>query len=312
MEGETVSPCKTDEFGNYLFNSLEAGDYLVAFAGEALSEYLGTAPYQKHGIAKEKNSDGTELTGTEGLDKEFLYRISCTAEEPDITLKTVGDIADGGSFTDNVSDMDLGLVKGASLRVKKRVETADGKMPELSNEPIDPAYRFLIRVTDVTDQAGKYEYAAFSLPHDGTSPDIELEDFSDGGIRKFEIRETAPMEYSLVKAAAERTDESGKKTITKLEAGEVLTVRPGDDITVTLSNEPRHSGYFHHTSALTNEKKAGESGFKKDENADYKENHGNEGSQPKRNTRVNFAAAAEDRGRPKSQRGKEGGDEQDD
>lgn len=55
--------------------------------------------------------------------------------------------------------------------------------------------------------------------------------------------------------------------------GSTITVKPGDNILVTLTNTPDHSGYFHHTASVTNEKDLSQdSNFT--QNGIYTEPHG--------------------------------------
>lgn len=154
-------------------------------------------------------------------------------------------------------------IQAAKLKLKKVVDPNG-----LSNEPIDTAYKFLIRLTDTEGR----EYTSVALGHLEESGDIFIM-LPDKAGKEFTIREIVPMEYEMT---GMESNQSGSLSGTS--NGSKVTVNPGDSILVTLNNKPDHTGYFHHTYSVTNEKKGpvnGSGNFHQVEAHVYTENHGN-------------------------------------
>ena len=144
----------------------------------------------------------------------------------------------------------------ALLRIKKIVEGND-----LPSEPIDGNYKFLIQV-----KQNDNVYASVALGHQEISGSILLTPPEDG--ESFQIEEIVPMEYTLTSMVS---DTEG--SLAGGGNGSTITVKPGDNILVTLTNTPDHSGYFHHTASVTNEKDLSQdSNFT--QNGIYTEPHG--------------------------------------
>ena len=117
------------------------------------------------------------------------------------------------------------------------------------------------------------EYTAVALGNGEESEKISIQNFSSTGVREFVIEEVVPMEYAMTGMEGE---EGARDRLNGTENGSVVTVKPGDDILVTLTNVPSHTGYFHHTACVTNKTQLtdGANGSFTAE-ADYAEKHGN-------------------------------------
>lgn len=146
----------------------------------------------------------------------------------------------------------------ALLRIQKIVE-GNG----LPSEPIDDNYKFLIQVKQDDNV-----YASVALGHQEISGSILLTPPEDG--ESFQIEEIVPMEYTLTSMVSDKPG-----SLAGGENGSTITVKPGDNILVTLTNKPEHSGYFHHTASVTNEKDLSQDGnFTQMEDGIYTEPHG--------------------------------------
>ena len=183
-------------------------------------------PYQY--TVKELDSSGNPLDegesgilGTNAGGDAFTYTAEYSKAEK-------GDALDALIITNEL--------KPAVLRLRKVVD-ADGE----ANEPIKAEYKFLIQLKDAE---GKL-YTTVALGHEEVSGDIFVVPPAKG--EAFTIEEIVPMEYELT--GMEVT--SGRTNSLK---NDTVTVRPGDDITITLRNKADHSGYFHNTESVTNVK----------------------------------------------------------
>ena len=126
----------------------------------------------------------------------------------------------------------------AKLRIKKIVEQNG-----LENEPIDPAYKFVIQVLDSKGTV----YTQTALGNGEESGAILVIPPKEGRI--FSIAEIVPMEYTMSRMESEPAG-----ALSGTENGDKVTVKPGDDILVILTNTPDHESYFHHTASVTNVK----------------------------------------------------------
>src|SRR5699024_6951504 len=61
ITGSSVQMIETDSNGEYVFDKLAAGDYIVAFSGEILEDYTGATVYQTDGGSEDSN-DGVALS----------------------------------------------------------------------------------------------------------------------------------------------------------------------------------------------------------------------------------------------------------
>ena len=115
-------------------------------------------------------------------------------------------------------------------------------------------------------------YASVALGHQETSGSILLTPPEDG--ESFQIEEIVPMEYTLKGMVSDK-----EGSLAGGGNGSTITVKPGDNILVTLTNTPEHSGYFHHTASVTNEKDLSQDGnFTQIKDGIYTEPHGKSGS----------------------------------
>ena len=110
--------------------------------------------------------------------------------------------------------------------------------------------KFIINL-DKADESGNYtEFSSVALKADGTSsPAVKTE-----GEAQFKISEAVPMEYSLTGIEVFQKAASGELsdvTNTRLQ-DDILTVQPGDDLIVKVTNNLTHEGYFHSVDQVTN------------------------------------------------------------
>lgn len=126
ITGSVVQMIETDSNGEYVFDKLAAGDYIVAFSGEILEDYTGATVYQTDGGSEDSN-DGVALSELQksGIDTStYVYAIQYSQEQADIKLHTVEEIQAGGisaeNFVEAVSHQDLGLTKKPLWQLVKR------------------------------------------------------------------------------------------------------------------------------------------------------------------------------------------------
>ena len=184
----------------------------------------------------------------------------------------------------------------AKLRLKKTV-----KQNGLENEPIDSAYKFVIQVLDSKGAV----YTQTALGNGEESGAILVIPPKEG--QSFSIAEIVPMEYTMSRMESQPAD-----ALSGTENGDKVTVKPGDDILVILTNTPDHESYFHHTASVTNVK-----GFTNGEGTDFRpenpftEYHGSDNPQYMASAFTSdcIMAFIEDRGVARGQRKLEKGDD---
>lgn len=223
-----------------------------------LFEYTIKEVYEKDGTITELE-DGAGQGTTPGLPGKISGR------EYEYGVK-YEDVLTDAEKSDNfvVHKQITNFMKAANLKLRKTVENPNN----LAGEPIDKNYKFLIKLVD---NSTNLEYTAVALSDGETSGNINIRDFDEGGTRTFTITEIVPMEYELTKSQV-LTEGMQERLV-----GSVITVKPGDDLLVELTNTPSHSGYFHHTSSVTNQKNLStETDFTVVEGTDYTEPHGPE------------------------------------
>lgn len=184
----------------------------------------------------------------------------------------------------------------AKLRIKKTVEQNG-----LENEPIDSSYKFVIQVLDSKGAV----YTQTALGNGEESGAILVIPPKEGQI--FSIAEIVPMEYTMSRMESEPAD-----ALSGAENGDKVTVKPGDDILVILTNTPDHESYFHHTASVTNVK-----GFTNGEGTDFRpenpftEYHGSDNPQYMASAFTSdcIMVFVEDRGVARGQRKLEKGDD---
>lgn len=163
----------------------------------------------------------------------------------------------GGTGTASAPFIIKNTLRIAKLRLHKFVTNTDQNGNVVANEPIDTAYKFLIRVKDHNGNI----YTTAALGHDETSGTIVLIPPASG--EDFAIEEIIPMEYTMTGMSSKQAVLGGSGN------HRTVTVKPGDDITVTLTNQPNHEGYFHRTASVTNKKNVQDESFH--QAADYGE-----------------------------------------
>lgn len=136
----------------------------------------------------------------------------------------------------------------AKLRLKKVV--AGNEADEFIKN-----YKFLITLKDKQGNV----YTTVALKNGETSGSIVIAPPADG--TTFTITEAVPMEYSMTGMSRDGVPFSSQ-----------ITLEPGADATVTITNEVKHSDYFHHTYSVTNQKDANNCFSQVDT---YNEAHGN-------------------------------------
>lgn len=184
----------------------------------------------------------------------------------------------------------------AKLRIKKTVEQNG-----LENEPIDPTYKFVIQVLDSKGTV----YTQTALGNGEESGAILVIPPEEGQI--FSIAEIVPMEYTMTHMESQPAG-----ALSETDNGDKVTVKPGDDILVILTNTPDHESYFHHTASVTNVK-----GFSNGEGSDFRpenpftEYHGSDNPQYMASAFTSdcIMAFVEDKGVARGQRKLEKGDD---
>ena len=110
--------------------------------------------------------------------------------------------------------------------------------------------KFIINLekTEVDGSQGQ-KFSSVALKNTETSPVVKTE-----GEAHFKISEAVPMEYSLKGIKVfQKTADAGQQDITAERlANSILTVKPGDDLIVQLTNNLAHEGYFHSVDQVTN------------------------------------------------------------
>ncbi|MCD8371036.1 MAG: hypothetical protein LUC94_12085, partial [Clostridiales bacterium] len=275
--------------GNYLFNNLSAGTYAVKFytskddeesfrfIDESTGEIYWSSPQDADGADDTKDSDaeGIYVDSDNAQSEGLQYTLIMGIEMPEASELEYA--------TYSSPNHDSGVYKPVKrLRVVKYVY-ANGE----KNEPIPSEYKFLIdidRVSGDDEITVLDDYTTFAL---GTTEDISRYIDLDGekGGTTFKLEEIVPMEYSLeemiwIDTPETETEQNALTALLTADDGgnmasQVLgsykpvtvdnskvTIYPGDDITVILTNQPVHTSYFHHTASVTNSNTTkGTSGF---------------------------------------------------
>lgn len=127
--------------------------------------------------------------------------------------------------------------------VQKLVEIGENETPLA-----DAKFIINLEKTDVDGSQGQ-KFSSVALKNKETSPVVKTE-----GEAHFKISEAVPMEYSLEGIKVfQKTAGAGREDITAERlANSILTVKPGDDLIVQLTNNLAHEGYFHSVDQVTN------------------------------------------------------------
>ena len=206
--------------------------------------------YQQDG-GYHHNPDGSytegEYTGAEGTDDPNLAEEQQTSSNkpgfPSNEKATLSYEYDGTKGNLTYKHPVLQVPQTGQFVVQKLVEIDDNETP-LADA------KFIINL-DKADESGNYtEFSSVALKADGTSsPAVKTE-----GEAQFKISEAVPMEYSLTGIEVFQKAASGELsnvTNTRLQ-NDILTVQPGDDLIVKVTNNLAHEGYFHSTDQVTN------------------------------------------------------------
>lgn len=141
------------------------------------------------------------------------------------------------------------LVK-ARIRVRKVIQMKDSAKPMPANEFDEHRdYKFMIDVYEAENNTAAAEkYASVNLAHDETSGYMEVIPKVSG--KWFSVDEIVPMEYEWWKTTSQNAASLVNEEDITYNKG--LQVYPGDDVTITVYNEPHHDDYFHRTASVTN------------------------------------------------------------
>ena len=202
--------------------------------------------YQQDG-GYHRNPDGSKtenvFTGAEGTDAPGNTTSSRQPGFPSNEKAVLSWQYDGAAGKTEYDHPVLQVPQTGQFVVQKLVEIDDNETP-LADA------KFIINL-DKADESGNYtEFSSVALKADGTSsPAVKTE-----GEAQFKISEAVPMEYSLTGIEVFQKAASGELsnvTNTRLQ-NDILTVQPGDDLIVKVTNNLAHEGYFHSTDQVTN------------------------------------------------------------
>ena len=202
--------------------------------------------YQQDG-GYHRNPDGSKtenvFTGAEGTDAPGNTTSSGQPGFPSNEKAVLSWQYDGAAGKTEYDHPVLQVPQTGQFVVQKLVEIDDNETP-LADA------KFIINL-DKADESGNYtEFSSVALKADGTSsPAVKTE-----GEAQFKISEAVPMEYSLTGIEVFQKAASGELsnvTNTRLQ-NDILTVQPGDDLIVKVTNNLAHEGYFHSTDQVTN------------------------------------------------------------
>lgn len=196
------------------------------------------------------NPDGSstenEFTGDEGTDAPGNTTSSGMPGFPSNEKAVLSWQYDGASGKTDYDHPVLQVPQTGQFVVQKLVTIEDNETP-LADA------KFIINL-EKTNAEGSQDvpFSSVALKDKEISPVVKTE-----GEAQFKISEAVPMEYSLTgievfqKAAGEKpetdvTDDRWNDT------NKVLTVKPGDDLIVKVTNNLAHEGYFHSVDQVTN------------------------------------------------------------
>jgi len=105
VTGASISPVTTGSDGAYSFDKLAAGDYIVAFSGDALSSTEVTL-YHAHQTNDADTNDGKAVTGP----SQYAYYICFSADSEAMTLHGIGGGMQLVNGMEAYTHQDLGLI----------------------------------------------------------------------------------------------------------------------------------------------------------------------------------------------------------
>ena len=210
---------------------------------EAKDKYQQDGGYYRdpNGNKREEPFTGDEGTDAPDNDTSFGKPGFPTNERAYITYTY-----DGAISTKDYDHPVLQVPQTGQFVVQKLVTIEDNETPLAD-------VKFIINL-EKTNAEGSQDvpFSSVALKNEEISPVVKTE-----GEAQFKISEAVPMEYSLTgievfqKAAGEKpetdvTDDRWNDT------NKVLTVKPGDDLIVKVTNNLAHEGYFHSVDQVTN------------------------------------------------------------
>lgn len=115
VTGVPIAPVTTGADGAYSFENLAAGDYIVAFSGEALKPYTSATVYQLNKSNDSITNDGAEISElqAQGIDRgRYAYFIRYSVGSESMLLHSIAEM--GGVTLNNGAEaydyQDLGLI----------------------------------------------------------------------------------------------------------------------------------------------------------------------------------------------------------
>lgn len=115
VTGVPIAPVTTGADGAYSFENLTAGDYIVAFSGEALKPYTSATVYQLNKSNDSITNDGAEISElqAQGIDRgRYAYFIRYSVGSESMLLHSIAEM--GGVTLNNGAEaydyQDLGLI----------------------------------------------------------------------------------------------------------------------------------------------------------------------------------------------------------
>ena len=264
VTGAKIDPVVTGSDGSYTFPKLAAGNYIVAFSGTALDNYIGATSYQKEGADGEYGNDGVALAKTDskfdkdeissqypGIDSSaYPYAIAYTlggdGTANPVALHTIQQIKDDNITLDNYVErydhQDLGLVNHFTLSGSKTWEDKDDQD---GKRPASIIIRLYANGTELKDRAqtvkpdenGEWKWEFTDLPKYS----------ADGNKITYTITEDAvdgyTPSYNGMNVTNSYTPEKTSVTVTKAwdDAGNQDGIRPAS-ITVKLLADGADTG----------------------------------------------------------------------
>lgn len=205
--------------------------------------------YQQDG-GYHRNPDGSKtenvFTGAEGTDAPDAPGNTTSSGQPGFPSNEKAVLSwqyDGAAGKTEYDHPVLQVPQTGQFVVQKLVEIDDNETPLA-----DAKFIINLEKTDVAGSQGQ-KFSSVALKNKETSPVVKTE-----GEAHFKISEAVPMEYSLKGIKVfQKTADAGQQDITAERlANSILTVKPGDDLIVQLTNNLAHEGYFHSVDQVTN------------------------------------------------------------
>ncbi len=115
VTGQPIGPLVTNERGEYSFDKLADGDYVVAFSGEILAKFTNATTYQQNGTNDANTSDGVATAGKKGKTFDagaYAYFIRYSVNSAHMTLHSIEEMGNVrlNNGVEEYANQDLGLV----------------------------------------------------------------------------------------------------------------------------------------------------------------------------------------------------------